>query len=156
MEMTRRACLDNPMFEASEFEIQLKGPSYTVNTLQAFATNSNADIFFILGTDSLREIHTWKDYEKLFSLAHFIVVTRPGIQFLDAWLEVPHVLRDRFRIERDHFVHAGSTVLVPSKVVGLNISSTQIRALLRQGRSIRYLVTDPVWSYIVENHLYGS
>jgi len=156
MEMTRRACLGNPLFEVSEFEIELKGPSYTVNTLQAFATNSNADIFFILRTDSLREIHTWKDYEKLFSLAHFIVVTRPGIQFQDAWSEVPHTLRAEFRIKGDHFVHATSTTLVPSKVVGLNISSTQIRALLRQGRSIRYLVTDPVWSYIVENHLYGS
>jgi nicotinate-nucleotide adenylyltransferase len=153
--MTSLACADNSLFEVSDIEIGLEGPSYTVNTLEFFAGRSEDQIFFIMGTDSLKEIRAWKDYDRLFSLSHFIVVRRPRLPFESAWAGVPSEVRANFRWNGGHLVHASSTCLFPSEVTGLEISSTRIRALLREKRSIRYLVPNAVLLYIVENHLYG-
>jgi len=156
LNMTTMACDGNPTFAVSDMEITARGPSFTVNTLEAFTKQENYETFFILGTDSLREIHTWKDYERLFSLSHFIAVTRPGSDFETAWEELPKRLRTEFR-KRDHYlVHSDSKRLIPSTVRGLDISATRIRTLLRSGRSIRYLVPDSVRSYILENKLYRN
>jgi nicotinate-nucleotide adenylyltransferase len=156
LEMTRLACGGNEVFDVSDMEIRVGGPSYTVTTLEAFRRWSEDEVFFVLGTDSLREIHTWWKYERLFSLAHFIVVTRPGLDFATAWGEVPAGMRDCFQDRGDHLVHSTDTHLIPSPVLGLSISSTTVRQLSRQGRSIRYLVTEPVRSYILEKKLYRN
>jgi nicotinate-nucleotide adenylyltransferase len=153
--MTRGACDGNVLFEVSDMEIALKGPSYTVDTLRSLSRSFDDQTFFIMGTDSLKEIYTWKDHEKLFALSHFIVVRRPGTDFETAWSEVPRDVRTHFTRQGDHFLHSASTMLVPSKVEGLDISSTRIRTLLKEGRSIRYLVPESVRLYIMENHLYG-
>ncbi len=154
LRMTSLACENNPLFEVSDMEIAAPGPSYTVNTLEAFSKRKDCETFFILGTDSLREISAWKDYQRLFSLANFIIVTRPGLDFHLAWSEVPSALRNEFHSEDNHYVHESSTLLLPSNIHGLDISATRIRGLLQEGRSIRYLVTESVRSYIVERKLY--
>jgi nicotinate-nucleotide adenylyltransferase len=153
--MTGVACQGNPLLEVSDVEIRLGGPSYTVNTLELFKGFSDYETFFILGTDSLKDISSWKDYRRLFELCDFIVVERPGIGFDVAWAAVPPALRARFRRDGRRMIHSSSKALIRSDVVGLNISSTTIRALLSAGRSIRYLVSEPVRTYIIENHLYG-
>jgi len=155
LEMTSRACTDNPLFEVSDLEIGLEGPSYTVNTLEYFTEASSDQIFFIMGTDSLKEIDTWKEYDRLFSLSNFIVATRPGLSFETAWSGVPSAVRTQFRWQEGQLVHSASTCLIPSQVTGLDISSTGIRALVKEQRSIRYLVPDSVLTYIMEHHLYG-
>ncbi|MBI5569966.1 MAG: nicotinate-nucleotide adenylyltransferase [Desulfomonile tiedjei] len=154
LEMTHRACADNPLFEVSDMEIAARGPSYTVRTLEAFAARRDEELFFILGTDSLREIHTWKDHERLFSLANFVVVTRPGVDFRSAWAELPASLRAQFHESGDEMIHGTSTRLMPAPVEGLKVSSTLIRTLIREGKSIRYLVTESVRSYIMDRKLY--
>ncbi len=155
LEMTRRACEGNRLFEVSNMEISLYGTSYTVDTLKALAEDQTREIFFVMGTDSLKEISTWKDYDRLFLLSHFIVAIRPGIHFDQAWKQVPESVRSLFRHEEDRLVHSGSKLLIPSKVCGLDISSTRIRTMARTGQSIRYLVPESVRLYIIENHLYG-
>ncbi|MBI4961992.1 MAG: nicotinate (nicotinamide) nucleotide adenylyltransferase [Desulfomonile tiedjei] len=157
-EMTRRACDDNPLFEVSDLEIAAdNGPSYTVNTLEFFKREDPVlDIFFIIGTDSLGEIRAWRDYEKLFALSNFIVVRRPGTLFDAAWQGVPAEVRSEFKEEAGHLVHSSSSLLIPSKVTGLDISATMIRALCKEGRSIKYLVTEPVRSYIIQHNLYRN
>ncbi len=156
LEMTRLACTDNPRFEVSDMEIAAKGPSYTVNTLETLAQRADREYFFILGTDSLREIHTWKDYQRLFTLAHFIVVKRPGIEFTSAWTAIPADLKSQFSDHGDHLVHSCSKSLIRSRIQGLDMSATGIRNLVATGLSIRYLVTDAVLSYIVQNRLYRN
>jgi nicotinate-nucleotide adenylyltransferase len=153
--MTRLACEDNPLFEVSDLEISLQGPSYTVNTLSAFALKEDADLYFIMGTDSLKEIHTWKDCEKLFRLSSFIVVTRPKVAFSEAWTEVPCAVRKEFN-DCDGVYVSDSSRLIPSEVRGLDISSTKIRSIVREGKSIRYLVTESVRSYITKHKLYSE
>jgi len=152
--MTSLACENNPLFEVSDIEIAASGHSYTVNTLEAFSRKQDFETFFILGTDSLKEISAWKDYQRLFLLANFIVVTRPSLDFDAAWSEVPAALKNEFHREGNDFVHESSTRLIPSNIQGLNISATWIRDLLRKGKSVRYLVTESVRSYIIERKLY--
>jgi nicotinate-nucleotide adenylyltransferase len=156
LEMIHRSCADNEAFEVSDMEISLQGPSYTVNTLEALSKDRNLEPYFILGTDSLSEICTWKDYAKLFSLSHFIVVKRPGMDFVTAWEGVPEGVRREFQDRRDHFLHSSSRRVIPSSVEGLNISSTMIRDLSKAGRSIRYLVRESVRQYIEKRKLYGN
>ncbi len=153
--MTRKACEDNPLLEASDLEIRMDGPSYTVNTLRLLR-EQHMTVRFIMGTDSLKEISLWKDFEELFSLSDFIVVKRPGIDFKTAWAAVPESVRDRFRQDGEALVHEKLTTIVPSPVEGLNISSTRIRNFLKEGASIRYLVPETVRSYITEHQLYGK
>ncbi|AFM27360.1 nicotinate-nucleotide adenylyltransferase [Desulfomonile tiedjei] len=155
LEMTRLACLGNDRLEVSDLEIRLKGPSYTINTLKALK-EQNLETFFIMGTDSLKEISTWKDYQQLFELSHFLVVKRPGTDFFSAWRETPESFRNKFTLSGECFVHESSGILVHSTVEGLNVSSTTIRNLLKQGKSIRYLVPESVRSYILEHRLYES
>jgi nicotinate-nucleotide adenylyltransferase len=156
LNMTRLACEGNPLFEVSDMEIAAKELSYTVNTLEAFTKHENCETFFVLGTDSLRDIHTWKDYERLFSLSHFIAVTRPDTDFRSAWAHVPRKLRGEFHWEDGHLSHSSSRALIPSPVKGLEISATAVRNLVKSGNSIRYLVPESVRSYIHEKHLYRN
>lgn len=154
-QMTLRACNGNPLFEVSDLEIASeKGPSYTVNTLEFFKQNPGLEVFFIVGTDALGEIRVWRDYERLFALANFIVVSRPGTSFDAAWQAAPAELRRQFEKEADYLVHSSTNRLIPSGVVGLDVSATRIRSLCKGGLSIRYLVTEPVRSYITQHNLY--
>ena len=156
LEMTILACKDNPLFQVSDMEIAEKGPSYTVNTLNSLKHAQDCETFFILGTDSLKEIHMWKDCEQLFRLSNFIAVTRPGTGFEAAWETVPLAIRREFHHSGDVLVHSSSHRVIPSPVRGLDISSTRIRTLLGQGQSVRYLVPEAVRSHILENRLYGN
>lgn len=156
LEMTRLACLDNPGFHVSDMEIVRQSPSYTVNTLEQLRKAEEFEPFFILGTDSLKEIGSWKDYRRLFVLANFIVVTRPGVSFQEAWAEMPRHLRDQFIPKNQHLVHSSANRLIPSPVSGLNISATRIRSLIKSGQSVRYLVPEAVRMYIMKHHLYRN
>jgi nicotinate-nucleotide adenylyltransferase len=155
--MTMRACRGNSRFEVSDLEITLKTTSYTVNTLEILSKQIDHETFFIMGTDSLRDIHTWKEYSRLFLLSHFIVVKRPGTDFAAAWESMPQEVRECFRRQGDILLHEESGKrLIPSEVAGLDISATRIRELLAHGRSIRYLIPESVWRYILRRKLYGT
>lgn len=156
LEMTRLSCQNNPRFIVSSMEIDAGGPSYTIHTLETLTKTNGAEIFFCLGSDSLADIATWKDYDRLFALAHFLVVTRPGITFADAWAKVPSSLRFAFRHQDFWYVHDRGKTLIPTSVQGLDISATKIRSMVRAGKSIRYLVTDTVNAYILQRGLYIS
>jgi nicotinate-nucleotide adenylyltransferase len=156
-EMTLRACDNNSLFEVSDLEIASEdGPSYTVNTLEYFKRDPGLDIFFIIGTDALGEIRVWRDYKRLFALSNFVVVGRPGTPFDAAWQAVPAAVRNEFVEGTGHLLHSSSNRIIPSPVTGLSISATEIRSLCKQGRSIRYLVTEPVRSYIIQHNLYRN
>lgn len=156
LHMTRLACAGNPRFEVSDLEVITEGPSYTVNTLTLLSKKSDWEPFFILGTDSLHELPTWKDFERLFKLSHFIAVTRPGTEFRAAWSDLPEHVRSQFTDEGEFLLHTSGHRLIPSRVKGLDVSSTQIRNLLSEGDSIRYLVPEEVRSYILAKGLYRN
>ncbi|SOD86666.1 nicotinate-nucleotide adenylyltransferase [Streptomyces sp. Ag109_G2-15] len=133
--MTVIATAENPQFSVSRIDIDRGGPTYTVDTLRDLrALNPDADLFFITGADALAQLLTWRDSEELFSLAHFIGVTRPGHHLTDPGLP------------------EGGVTLV--EVPALAISSTDCRARVAKGEPIWYMVPDGVVRYIDKRELY--
>ena len=133
--MTVVATASNPRFTVSRVDIDRGGPTYTIDTLRDLRTvHGDADLFFITGADALSQILTWRDAEELFSLSHFIGVTRPG-----------HVLTD------DGLPEGGVSLV---EVPALAISSTDCRARVAQGEPVWYLVPDGVVRYIDKRQLY--
>jgi nicotinate-nucleotide adenylyltransferase len=135
--MTVIATASNPRFSVSRVDIDRDGPTYTVDTLQDLrASRPDAEMFFITGADALSQILSWRDAGKLFGLAHFIGVTRPGYT-LD-----------------DHHLPDGSVSLV--EVPALAISSTACRDRVALGEPVWYLVPDGVVQYIQKRNLYAE
>ncbi|WP_093800886.1 nicotinate-nucleotide adenylyltransferase [Streptomyces sp. Wb2n-11] len=133
--MTVIATASNPQFSVSRIDIDRGGPTYTIDTLRDLRElNSDSDLFFITGADALAQILTWRDAEELFSLSHFIGVTRPGHDLTDDGLPKGGV----------------SLVEVPA----LAISSTDCRARVAAGEPVWYLVPDGVVRYIDKRELY--
>ncbi|MDR3603951.1 MAG: nicotinate-nucleotide adenylyltransferase [Desulfomonilaceae bacterium] len=156
LNMTTLACSDNPRFEVSDIELKFPPPSYTINTLKYFKAIPKDDIYFIMGSDSLAEIGAWKDFENLFSLANFIIVGRPGAGFDQAWKRIPGPLRAKFSSNQGHFLHTSGTTMISSGIKGLDISSTEIRRLVKHLLSARYLTPDSVLDYIKKHDLYSK
>ncbi|ONI76990.1 nicotinic acid mononucleotide adenylyltransferase [Actinosynnema sp. ALI-1.44] len=135
--MTVVATASNPRFSVSRVDIDRGGPTFTVDTLQDLrAARPDAELFFITGADALAQILSWRDVEKLFGLAHFIGVTRPGYT-LD-----------------DHHLPDGSVSLV--EVPAMAISSTACRDRVALGEPVWYLVPDGVVQYIQKRNLYAE
>lgn len=142
--MTVLATATNPYFEVSRVELDRPGPSYTVDTVREFRAKHgpDTDLYFITGADAALEIFTWKDAHDLLKMCAFIAATRPGYctSRLEAELE-------RARAISDH----GVFVL---EVPALAISSSDIRARVRNGDPIRYLLPESVENYIRKAGLY--
>ena len=138
--MTVIATASNPRFSVSRVDIDRGGDTYTVDTLMDLrAQYPDAEFFFITGADAMGSIISWRDWEDMFELAHFVGVTRPGYALSDEIL--PEVHRERV-----------SLIDVPA----MAISSTDCRERSAEGRPVWYLVPDGVVQYIAKNRLYGS
>ncbi|WP_049575792.1 nicotinate-nucleotide adenylyltransferase [Streptomyces sp. SBT349] len=135
--MTVIATASNPQFSVSRTDIDRGGKTYTIDTLRDLrAQHADADLFFITGADALAQILGWRDAPELFSLAHFIGVTRPG-----------HILADPG-------LPGGGVSLV--EVPALSISSTDCRERVARGDPVWYLVPDGVVRYINKRELYRN
>ncbi|NJC71676.1 nicotinate-nucleotide adenylyltransferase [Planosporangium thailandense] len=134
--MTVIATASNPRFHVSRVDIDRNGPTYTVDTLRDLRRvyGPEAELYFITGADALARILSWKDADQIFTLAHFVGVTRPGFELSDAHLPADTV----------------SLVQVPA----MAISSTDCRQRVAAGKPIWYLVPDGVVQYIAKRHLY--
>jgi nicotinate-nucleotide adenylyltransferase len=156
-EMVRRAVKDNPRFDASNLEIKREGKSYTVDTLSYFRERlgGDADIYFILGLDAFSEIGTWRDYGRLFGLAHFVVTDRPTGLVMEPEGFFPPEIAGLFSRDRDGgLVHESGKRLFYHDITAMDISATHIRGLVGEGKSIRYLVPPAVYRYIQQRGLY--
>jgi nicotinate-nucleotide adenylyltransferase len=153
-----QAAVDNePAFDVSRVEVDRDGPSFTVDTLAEIKrTSSAAEIFFITGIDSFREIQTWKRWEEMLESFSFIVHGRPGYGLAAAHEAVPEPMRSMLVTLRDGAEPPSGygPAIYLIQAVTLNISSTEIRAMVRAGRSVRYLVPPEVEAYISKYHLY--
>jgi nicotinate-nucleotide adenylyltransferase len=158
LKMIELATGENPFFEVCDIEIKRGGPSYTVHTLEYFSSEfPDSEIYFILGAELFSEIHTWREYRRLFELSNFAVITRPGFPHFTS---VPLALGDDFRYYKDEenvifYRHKGSNkTLALVKIEGIQVSSTRIRDLIKKNSSIKYLVPREVEVYILENKIY--
>jgi nicotinate-nucleotide adenylyltransferase len=140
-EMTTLAVSDNPHFVVSRLEIDRPGTSYTVDTLRELRAilGPRCEIFFITGADAVLEILTWREPEAILRECRLIAVHRPGY--------------DLERIAEEIGAEKAARVdLLTTRE--LDISSTDLRARVAAGRSLRYLTPDPVIGYIERRGLY--
>jgi nicotinate-nucleotide adenylyltransferase len=143
LEMTAAAVAGNRSFEVSDLELGREGPSYTVDTLRYFRSiHSDAEIFFILGADQLAEFHEWQEPDEVATLSTVVAVSRSGV--------------DPDQVQPVKFPSGKSLDFVHLGVPRVDISSSEIRARVREGKSVRYLVPEDV-TRIIETHcLYRS
>ena len=145
--MLELALASNPHFRISLMEIERTGPSYTVDTLRTLREHLGMDIslFFIIGWDSLEELHTWYRASDILTLVtRLVAVRRPGYEE-DA--EYNRVLEQRLPgiLQRLLVVQAPQ----------LEISATDLRQRVAEGRPIKYQTPEAVETYIKQNRLYG-
>ncbi len=136
-------------------ELQREGPSYTIDSLMELREElgENCSLSLIVGCDALVKIPSWHCWEALLDWAHIVVIARPGWHLPETgqvaqWLKT-HVSSDTQRICQ---YHAGSVFV--QELRPLDISSTEVRALRAVGRSVRYLMPEPVLDYIESHDLY--
>jgi nicotinate-nucleotide adenylyltransferase len=141
--MVRLAIRGNPRFEVDDSEIRRGGTSYSVDTLTELRQRDpQAQFYFIIGADSLCELHQWRDVERLVRLCRFVTVPRSGFEsrpVVDPKLDAATRRRLRQHVLRGH---------------ACDIASRDIRARVARGGSIRYLVPDAVLRYIERHKLY--
>ena len=139
--MTVIATASNPQFTVSRVDIEREGLTYTVDTLKDLRRErgDDVDFYFITGADALEQILTWRGVEKLFELAHFVGVTRPGSELHSS--SVAHLPKDRITL---------------MEVPALAISSTDCRQRSGSGEPIWYLVPDGIVQYINKRGLYDQ
>jgi nicotinate-nucleotide adenylyltransferase len=125
-------------FEASDLELRRGGPSYTIDTVAALLAERPGSLCLIVGSDTFEEMTGWRDAARIFASCHVAVVPRPGEE------GVPPA---------PPFEETAGVSLVPGPT--LPISATTVRARVREGRSVRYLVPDPVADYIAKRGLYS-
>ncbi len=143
--MTRLAVRKNPNFNISTLEIEKPGKAYTIETVRALKKSYPQTRFdLILGADQCMLFQQWHEAGELLRLCRVVAMSRPGLALED----VQRVLAPLVNHDLDHHVKMVN-------VSKLDISSTAIRHRLQQGRSIRYLVTPEVESYIKTHHLYS-
>ncbi len=156
--MTHLAVGDHPVMAVSDLEGRRPGKSYSVETLRLVREELGPDweLFFILGLDAMLEIRTWKAYAELFQLCHFVVLDRPGYDRRRLEELLTREVEPRFHILEDGsgFQQPAGRKVLWQRTTLMDISATGIRRLVRQGRSIRYLLPEPVRGYIIKYKLY--
>ena len=131
-EMVRCAIGNNKFFAISDIEIRRRGKSYTVDTLRQIRLRyPDAELYFICGSDLVAEIPTWKNVDEINRLAKFVLARRPG-----------------------YGKRLSGRPFIKINVAQVDISSSLIRKLCQQGRSIRYLTPNRVVRYIEKHGLY--
>ena len=131
-------------------EVDTLEKRYTVETLEAMLQmHPGAELLFIIGTDMYQEIETWKNFRRLFDLAHLVIVNRPGFPI-------------REDVAPYETINEKQAVTLPRKTgvfylpfVEQPVSSTEIRDGLRRGGEVSQWLPPLVWSYIERNRVYS-
>jgi nicotinate-nucleotide adenylyltransferase len=159
LEWVELAVRENPCFVADAIEVDRPGPSYLVDTLRALRDRYPADeLTFVVGQDAFSEMGTWRAPREIFRLAHVAVTTRPPVVAgsIAEWL--PGCVAQDFDVDpngararhRD-----GATLIRQVAVTPIDISASDIRARLRAGRSIRYLLPEAVRVAVLASGVYS-
>ncbi|MBI2300577.1 MAG: nicotinate (nicotinamide) nucleotide adenylyltransferase [Armatimonadetes bacterium] len=138
--MLRLAVADRPEFAVDDLELRRDGLSYTVDTLRAIAVAApGAQHWLILGADAVRDFERWREPAEILRLARLAVALRYGVDPAESTATLSEASRAR---------------VDPVPMPRLEIASSDVRAEVAAGRSIRYLVPDTVAAYIAKHRLY--
>ncbi len=143
LNMLKLAVEREPYFEIEDCEVKRGGISYTVDTLKYILPKIKKKPFFLIGADSVLKLHLWKDPLKVLELSRLAIVDREG-----KIKEVRNYLREHFP-----YVKEGEEVLF-LPIRRIDISATEIRKRVKEGKSIYCMVPEKVELYIKEKGLY--
>ena len=138
LEMLNIAIKENPNFIMSDLEIERKGLSYSIDTIVEYKKQNNLksnELFYLMGSDSLKQFKKWKDPKMIIDESRVIVAIRPGFRPSD----IPNWILAKIQF---------------ASIPRIEISSTTIRERWVDDKTIRYMVTESVWQYINKNKLY--
>jgi len=138
LSMLKMALSGNPKFDLSEIELQRSGVSYTLDTIKAFKEQENLkkdETYFLIGSDSLMEFHTWDRPKEILNECRLLIAIRPGFRPSD----VPSWVLKKVQF---------------ANIPRFEISSTIIRKRWAEDKTIRYMVTQPVWEYVNAHKLF--
>ncbi|MFD1177704.1 nicotinate-nucleotide adenylyltransferase [Paenibacillus puldeungensis] len=139
LEMVKAAIQSNTDFKPLDIELQRGGVSYTVDTIREIRSiHPDLELYFIIGADMVNYLPKWEGIEDLAGMVRFIGLQRPG-SFLELDALPPFIQE--------------SVLLAEMPLV--DISSSLIRSRLLAGQSVRYMVPDPVYEYMIRSGLYG-
>lgn len=143
-EMTRIGIEDNPYFFISDLEGEFKDrKSYTIDTLKYLKEKHPRDeLFFIIGLDSLYQLHTWHRIGEIHRYASFVCLTRPYL--------ADESVESKLRSLKEKY----HTDIVFLPTIKIDVSSTVIRQAIREGHTVQYLLPRKVMEYIYANNLY--
>ena len=143
LEMVREAVKDNPYFRASDVEVLREGNTYTSDTLVWLTERFPEDSFyFIVGADSLMHMETWHQPEIIFQNCTVLAAIRDDVDF------------EKLEVQKDYLISKFHAKINLLPYPFMDLSSTEIRRRVREGKSIRYMVNNEVLSFIERNHLY--
>jgi len=132
-----------PEFVIDRRELKRKGPSFTVDTLTEYAAEfPGAELFFLVGADSLRDLLTWREPERISKLATVVACNRTGLP----------ALRDEQIVKWVGPEIAARILTV--QMPGTDISATSLRERIQSGRSLRFLTPRAVETFVIEHGLY--
>jgi nicotinate-nucleotide adenylyltransferase len=141
MAMTRLAAAEDERFSVAALEVEREGPSYTYETLEALAEDrADTQLVFVMGADAAVGLESWRNPERVVELANLAVARRAGVSEAD----VAAAMRSLGCEDR-------ATML---EMPQFGVSSSAVRERARQGRPLRYLVPNPVASFIEEKGIY--
>ncbi len=148
--MVALATISIDRFRTSTIEVDALEKRYTVETIEVMKKSfPGAELLFVIGTDMYQEIESWRDYRRLFELAHLVVVNRPGFPFRED-VATFQILREK------------KSVTLPAKTgvfylpfIEQPISSTEIRDDRKRGANVSQRLPPLVWSYIEKHRLYS-
>lgn len=141
--MTGMAIEDNPDFALSTIEIDREGNSYSYETVEELKKEQpETDFYFIMGADSLLEIERWKHPDRLMADCTLLVAVRDDCDKEGLKKQIAY-LTDNYQ--------ADIRILPANR---MDISSTKIRQMIQEGKSVRYMLPDQVIRFIEKNHLY--
>ena len=132
LRMVRLAVRGNRHLEVSSFEIAKGGKSYSVDTVRYFSRRyPGTKLFFIIGSDHIVKLHTWRDIQEVVKMVSFVAVYRPGFK----------TIRSQIRVK---------SMIIPS----VHTSSSDIRRRLVAGKTVKHLIPENVLRYIRKHKLY--
>ena len=157
-EWIRRAIADNPRFAVDPLEIERPGPSYSVDTLRSLGERTAPEKpIFVIGQDAFAEIETWREPSTLFALSHFAVITRPPLGDGSLTELLPARFAKHFELDSEGEFgrhRTARTWIRRIHISALDVSATDIRRRIREGRSVHYLVPETVRRRIITSGVY--
>ena len=138
LKMLKIAVEGNPHFDISDNEIKRGGVSYSIDTIRYIKKEHNLkrdELYFLIGSDILKSFHNWREPSKILEECQVIVALRPGFKPSS----VPNWILSEIQF---------------ANIPRFELSATQIRKRWKEDKTIRYMVTQPVWEFINKNSLY--